>query len=174
MSQTTQNYPVSFAPLVADIVTPIDALRRAITDEAIRVATEFHTHRLELSEGFSNLNVVVRERSEGKSVQIGWALFHFRNGKRTGISALKKHRGASGYDLATIKLNSPDWLKAWACETELRLRPLREALDRLTSMERDAKVIAGRIAAPTFEEGLQGDDEDNQQPLGHDFVEMSQ
>lgn len=174
MNDNQQNTPVSFGPLVADIVAPIDVLRKAITEEAMRIAAEFHERRLELSEGFSNLNVVVRERSEGKSVQIGWAIFHFRNGRRTGVSALKKHRGSSGYDLATIKLNSPDWLKAWACETELRLRPLREALDRLTSMERDAKVIAGRIAPQTFEDGSMGDDEDNQHLLGHDFIEMSQ
>jgi len=89
------------------------------------------------------------------------------------VTQLKKRRGVASYDLAAIKLHAPGWLQPLAVETEMRLRPLREALDRLTVLERDARVIANRVAPLTFGEESMGDDEDNRQPLGQDFVEMS-
>ncbi|MCU1137026.1 MULTISPECIES: conjugative transfer protein MobI(A/C) [Stenotrophomonas] len=173
MNAPPQNTPVSYAPLAAALLTPIEALRKAIFVDAQNIAAEFHEKRMEITEGFSNINVVVRERNEGRSISIGWAIFHFRNGKRTGVTQLKKRRGVASYDLAAIKLHAPGWLQPLAVETEMRLRPLREALDRLTVLERDARVIANRVAPLTFGEESMGDDEDNRQPLGQDFVEMS-
>lgn len=165
--------PVSYTPLTDPLFAQIAAIRKAIFDDARNIAAEFHQKRVEISEGFSNLNVLVRERNEGRSVQIGWAVYHFRKGKRTGVTALPKRKGVALYDLASIKLHSPDWLQPLAVETEMRLRPLREALDRLTALEKDARVIANRLVPSTFGEHPMADDDENQRPLGQDFVEMN-
>ncbi|MGE8280051.1 MAG: conjugative transfer protein MobI(A/C) [Stenotrophomonas sp.] len=153
----------------------ISMLRKEIFQEALSIAEEFHVKRVEIAESFSNLNAYVRERNDGRSVEITWVLYHFRNGNRTGRTQLKKHRGVPGYDIATLKLNSPEWLHGLAIETELRFRPLRETLLELTVMERRANAIATRLtqAAPDAPEDDMAEDDEIFPPwYPRDFVDM--
>lgn len=146
MNDTNSKQPQDHAPTLSAIQSAIAEARKMILADAERIVEEFKERRKEISEGFSNLNVLVRNRQDGRSIAIIWVLFHFRNGYRTGQTNLKKKRG-SHYDIAVIRLAAPSWLEPLAVDTELALRPLRDALDRLTNMERDLRVIDARLCS---------------------------
>lgn len=168
--------PTPYAPLAAELNLAMGAFRKAIYLEALKLAEGFHVKRVEISGGsFSNLNAYVRERNDGRSVEITWVLYHFRNGSRTGRTQLKKHRGAPGYDFAGLRANSPEWLHDLAIETELRFRPLRETLLELTVVERRINAIARRLtpaASDAPEDDTAEDDEIFPPWYPRDFVDM--
>ncbi|HEY0660495.1 MAG TPA: hypothetical protein VGD21_04105 [Lysobacter sp.] len=87
----TTDYASKLVKLEAGIA---DA-RNAIYQQALSIAEEFHERRKEISEGFSNINVQVRSRHGGRSIHIGWSIFHFKNGFKTGAVSVRKRRGVS-------------------------------------------------------------------------------
>lgn len=121
----------------------IRALRISLFEAAQRLGKEYSDRRTKASESFSNLNLSARMR--GRSVQIQWVLYHFKNGRRNGVTNVPKPRSVRDYDLATVKRKSPEWLHEIAIETELKARPLRECFARLIDLERDLEVIANRV-----------------------------
>lgn len=122
----------------------IDRQRDDILARAFALGEEFTRRRSELlAEGFNGLNVLARKR--GRSVQIKWVIYHYKKGRRTGVENLPKSRNSPSYDLPVLKRRAPEELHEAISDIEGQLRPLREALARLTEMDTALKVVASRL-----------------------------
>jgi hypothetical protein len=94
-------------------------------------------------DGFVSLRLMVRRR--GGSVTLSWAYFHFRGGRRTGITMMSKRRRARHYDLDAIEASMPSSLVQAAVDTELGARALRETLAELLEIERGLLSMQRRL-----------------------------
>lgn len=141
------------AGVFADAGRAIQALRQRALDQAEALAAEFLEKREELrlsvGDGFIAIYLDVGARGEGRYVHVNWRLGHFRNGVRTGSTRISKRRGSTDYDLATLRAKTPEWARPLIDETEMRARPIREALARLTEMDAALGVVMRRLSDPT-------------------------
>ena len=139
-----------FLPAHEQSVAGVADMRKALAQAARDLDAEYERRREELG-GFCALNLKVMERNKGRSIQIYWVIYHFRNGHRTGATMVAKPKGATAFDLATLRRAAPDWIHELVTEIELRARPLRETLEDLTSITRCLRSIekrSGRRRSP--------------------------
>lgn len=147
--QTCLKEPPADAGELLTLSDQVDQARERLYRELLKVGERFVEKRMALAQGgFSGLNLLVRKR--GRSVSAVWAMFHFKNGKRTGITHLPKVKGSAIYDVFTIGRNAPAWLYEAAVEVEMEVRPIREALLRLTEMDKALSVINARVGNRYF------------------------
>lgn len=122
----------------------VDVARQGLLEQAYALGTEY-TERREAESGgqFAGLTLIARRRK--RSVTIGWAVLHFKQGKRTGTENIPKSRASLAYDVSAVKRKSPEWLHEAAIEAELKARPLREALAKLTDADFALRAAATRL-----------------------------
>jgi len=154
-----ENTNAAIVTATAATLAGINATRQLIYGSALEVSRQYTERRADAALGrFSGLNMIVRARSGGRSIQIYWVMLHYRNGSRVGMTSVPKPKRAMHFDTATIKRKATEWLADIAVEAELEVRPLREALERLTNCERAFRVAATRLGAPL--PGLSASDKD--------------
>lgn len=128
---------------MSELIAGVHRYRAQLYQQGLDIAQEYTSRRAELASGhFCNLNLMVRARNNGRSVQMVWVLMHFRGGKRTGATNVPKPRTTQDFDLSTLKRSSPEWMHELVVQSELKLRPIREHLSRLTVIEREMRLIA--------------------------------
>lgn len=147
--QTCLNELPAEADELINLSDQVEQARERLYRALLAIGDRYVEKRTELAMGgFSGLNLLVRKR--GRSVSATWCLFYFKNGKRTGITNLPKVKGSPMYDVHTIGRNVPAWLYEAAVEIEMEVRPIREALLRLTEMDKALGVIDARVGARYF------------------------
>lgn len=122
----------------------VDIARQALLEQAYALGTEYTERRTAAAGGqFAGLTLIARRRK--RSVTIGWVVLHFKQGRRTGTQNIPKSRASLAYDVSALKRKSPDWLHEAAVEAELKARPLREALAKLTDADMALRSAATRL-----------------------------
>lgn len=140
----------------------IQSLRELALAHARDLVKEYSDRRTELQmaegDSFIGLVLVVRARSENRSIQISWGTQHFKNRKLVGTSDVRgKKRGETSYDVHTLQSQAPTWAKELVKEYELKARPIRDALQRLTEMDTDLRVVTTRLKKDTHAEQDEGE-----------------
>ena len=145
-------------------------LRASLHQRALDLSTEYAERREAMGHGFANLNLQVQKHNDGRTITLYWGLLHFRKGKKTGFTLLKRSKGALHFDLTAVAANAPEWLRPLAKEIELRARPIREALVEVTGIERRMRVIANRLQLENIYDSTQSDENDPAFALPDGFV----
>lgn len=145
----TTETPLAEASELIELSEATERARERLYQQLLKIGDRFVERRTALANGeFCGLNLIVRKR--GKSVSAVWANFHFKNGKRSGITNLPKVKGSPSYDLFTIGRNTPEWLYGAAVAIEMEVRPIRETLYRLTDIDRALGVMNARSGGIHF------------------------
>jgi hypothetical protein len=130
---------------LAALAAHIESMRNTLFLKAMTIAKGFmQSHINERNGVFSGVRMMVRRRKG--SIAISWVVFHYKNGKRTGMTMVRKPANAHHYDLNTLEKKLPRSLHQAAADAEIRARPIREALSGLVEMARTLHVIEARIA----------------------------
>lgn len=151
VAQTPSDTPADLLPLTTSLDSLADAseiylkVRANLAAHAKEAQAQYGRKREEISQGFCGLNVEVAVRSNGRSVSITWVLFHFRNGARTGTTAVAKPKGSLHFGIQELKRQSPEWMHELVVATEMSLRPIREALLHIKDADIAQRVAATRI-----------------------------
>lgn len=120
------------------------SVKKEVLEEARMLEETYNLKRSEMSnQGFCNLNFRMRHRNEN-NIQAEWYLSHFKNGRRTGTTNIKKNRGSHAYDVRLLKSSSPECMHSLVEATEIQARKIRKKIKTLsmihallTSLARD-------------------------------------
>ena len=120
------------------------SVKKEVLEEARMLEETYNLKRSEISnQGFCNLNFRMRHRNEN-NIQAEWYLSHFKNGRRTGTTNIKKNRGSHAYDVRLLKSSSPECMHSLVEATEIQARKIRKKIKTLsmihallTSLARD-------------------------------------
>lgn len=142
---------VRAADATHDVVAAVQALRAAVVQQANALAEHYIAERERLQttvgDSFIGTTFSVRERNDGRSVQLAWGVAHFRAKRFTGMTSVPKRRGDANYDLAKLKGVTPAWAHELVIETEMKARLLRDVLLRLTEVDTALQVVNRRLDA---------------------------
>lgn len=152
------------------VADAVQSLREAVVRQANALVEQFMEERARLQktigDGFIGTTFSVRERNDGRSIQLAWGVAHFRAKRFTGMTSVPKKRGDANYDLAKLKGVTPPWAHELVIETEMKARLLRDVLMRLTEMDTALQVVTRRleafdIAAPASNDPFPDDDDEH-------------